>query len=484
MNRFAALALTLLAPTLATTSVASAEVEVSGIAGLHVFSETNGLGVPDEDDANSLKNSALFGFRIGAYFGHLGVEAEAGVIPTEPRKLVFDVYSLAYRGNVVYQFRDELASNKVIPFALAGAGQIRVIDTANEQEIMKEAILALHAGGGVKYRAQNDWGVRLDVRGLFVPASTGSNTFDAEVLLSIYKEFGRKKGAEAPKAPPPKTDDDPDKDGILGALDRCANEPEDKDAFQDDDGCPDADNDADGLADAADKCPIEPEDKDSFMDDDGCPDPDNDGDGVLDAADKCNGDPETRNGFQDDDGCPDEVPEQIKKFTGVIQGIQFKVNSADLVPGSTKVLDKAVAVLAEFKDVKLEIQGHTDDQPLKNTKTFADNTALSQARAETVKAYFVSKGIEEPRVIAKGYGDTAPVASPEGLKGGKLNAARAKNRRVEFKLVTEEPATAPTPPTPPTSETPPSSDTPPPAPTPSTPEAAPATPAPAPAPKQ
>ena len=92
-------------------------------------------------------------------------------------------------------------------------------------------------------------------------------------------------------------------------------------------------------------------------------------------------------------------------------------------------------MLKEFPDLKLEIQGHTDDQPLKKGGKFADNQALSQARAETVKAYFVKKGIDEAASTAKGYGDTVPVEAPNGLKGGKLNAARAKNRRVEFKLI-------------------------------------------------
>jgi len=92
-------------------------------------------------------------------------------------------------------------------------------------------------------------------------------------------------------------------------------------------------------------------------------------------------------------------------------------------------------VLKEFGDLKLEIQGHTDDQPLKTKTKYADNQALSQARAESVKAYFVAKGINESRLIAKGYGDTVPVENPKDLKGGKLDAARAKNRRVEFKLV-------------------------------------------------
>jgi OOP family OmpA-OmpF porin len=282
-----------------------------------------------------------------------------------------------------------------------------------------------------------------------VPSNDGGQTFDAEALLSIYKEFGRAKTATKPE--PPKGDNDPDKDGVLGAADNCPTEPEDKDSFEDENGCPDADNDADGIPDATDKCPIEAEDKDGFEDDNGCPDLDNDADGVPDTSDKCPADPETKNGFEDEDGCPDEVPEKLKKFTGVIQGITFKVSSADLQPASNKLLDKAVAVLTEFKDIKLEIQGHTDDQPLKANKKFADNKALSQARAESVKAYFVSKGIEESRLTATGFGDEQPVEAPAGLKGGKLNAARAKNRRVEFKLISSLDSSggaAPTEPTP------------------------------------
>ncbi|HEX2686885.1 MAG TPA: choice-of-anchor D domain-containing protein, partial [Kofleriaceae bacterium] len=106
---------------------------------------------------------------------------------------------------------------------------------------------------------------------------------------------------------PPAPDLDSDGDGIVDKLDRCPHEPEDKDGFQDDDGCPDLDNDGDGIADANDKCPNEPEDKDGFQDEDGCPDPDNDGDGIADAKDKCPDEPETFNGKDDDDGCPDTV---------------------------------------------------------------------------------------------------------------------------------------------------------------------------------
>jgi hypothetical protein len=68
-----------------------------------------------------------------------------------------------------------------------------------------------------------------------------------------------------------------------------------------------ADHDGDGVADERDRCPTEAEDKDGFQDDDGCIDPDNDGDGIADAQDRCPTQAEDKDGFQDDDGCRDDV---------------------------------------------------------------------------------------------------------------------------------------------------------------------------------
>jgi OOP family OmpA-OmpF porin len=468
MNRLLRPALIAALGTAASGSVAHANVEIGGTAGLHVFSDTNELGVPDVNNAPSERNSALFGLRIGVSITDMfGVEGEFGVIPSEARMGVFDVWNLAYRAHLIVQFGASDPAKKLIPFVLGGGGAMTIIDSKMKDVIDKDTDAELYVGIGAKYRVDNGWGLRADGRILFPPSSSGNGpTTDFEVLLSIYKEFGRKtveKAVEQPTGPK-----DSDGDGIADDTDKCPNEPEDKDSFQDDDGCPDPDNDADGVPDASDKCPTEPEDKDGFQDDDGCaetdndadgipdaadkcpneaedkdgfqdddgcPDPDNDADGVLDASDKCPDQPETKNGYQDDDGCADEVPAKVKQFTGVIQGITFKTNSADLLPGSHKTLDKAVAVLKEFPDLKLEIQGHTDDQKLKKGGKFADNQALSQARAETVMNYFIKAGIDQSRLTAKGYGDTQPVQDPQGLKGSRLNAARAKNRRVEFKLV-------------------------------------------------
>ncbi len=474
MTRFAAAVLGTL---VLGTTAAHAGVEIGGLAGLHVFSTTNGLGVPDASvnpmrAEVSQKSSAIFGVRLGVFFNaHLGVEVEGGIIPTEPSSTVFDVFDIVGRAQLVYRFAP--AEKALVPFADVGGGFMHVAYTVNSDIIRKETTWMPHVGVGVQYKTGGGWGVRADARLILPPSSQGGVTQDYEVLLSLSREFGGKKVVVAPPIEQPKAAVDTDGDGIPDSKDKCPKEAEDKDGFQDEDGCPDPDNDGDGIADAQDKCPNEAEDKDNFQDDDGCPDPDNDGDGIPDAADKCPDQPETKNGFEDEDGCPDEIPEKLKQFTGAIQGINFKTGAADLAASSSATLDKAVAVLTEFKDIKLEIQGHTDDVPLKSKK-FADNMALSQARADSVKAYFVKKGIDESRLTAKGYGDTVPVEDPKDLKGAKLNAARAKNRRVEFKLI---PAGAPAEATPPA--TAPPATTPPATTPPATAPVAPATPAPA-----
>ena len=158
---------------------------------------------------------------------------------------------------------------------------------------------------------------------------------------------------------------------------------------------------------------------------------------MPDAHDKCPDQPETKNGYQDDDGCPDEIPAKVKKFTGVIQGINFKVSSADLLASSNATLDKAVAVLKEFPDLKLEIQGHTDDQKFikgTNGKFDEQHGALAGARRDR-EGLLREEGHRREPAHREGLRRHDAVENPEGLKGAKLNAARAKNRRVEFKLV-------------------------------------------------
>lgn len=123
---------------------------------------------------------------------------------------------------------------------------------------------------------------------------------------------------------------DPDGDGVAGAKDHCPSLTEDKDGFQDDDGCPDFDNDNDGIYDSQDPCPNQSEDVDGYMDD-GCPDPDNDKDGIPDQKDVCPINPEVYNGYKDDDGCPDEVPTNMNKPSKIETG-----NQSQVIPDTSK----------------------------------------------------------------------------------------------------------------------------------------------------
>ena len=218
----------------------------------------------------------------------------------------------------------------------------------------------------------------------------------------------------APTAP-----GDRDHDGILDNVDKCPDQPEDKDGFEDADGCPDPDNDKDGILDAVDKCPNDPEDKDGFEDADGCPDPDNDKDGVLDAADKCPNDP----GPPDNDGCP-------KKFEHIVvtqekielkQKIFFDTNKTTIQPRSFSLLDEIASVLKSRPTMTIRIEGHTDVRG-----THAHNMQLSAGRAESVRQHLVGMGIDPSRMDSKGFGPDQPIET------NKTAAGREKNRRVEF----------------------------------------------------
>jgi outer membrane protein OmpA-like peptidoglycan-associated protein len=247
-----------------------------------------------------------------------------------------------------------------------------------------------------------------------------------------------------PKPPRPL---DTDGDGIPDKIDHCPSEPEDKDGFQDQDGCPDPDNDQDGILDSADKCPNEPEDKDGFQDEDGCPDPDNDQDGILDADDKCpneagpkenggcpdkdrDGDgvvdrldkcPDTP-GPADNDGCPKQKYIVVtKEKIELKQKVHFATDKSKIMPDSFAMLNEIAGVLKDRSEVRVRIEGHTDSRG-----SMTHNMTLSRARAESVRTYLVGQGVDATHMDAQGFGPTQPIAENRTATG------REQNRRVEF----------------------------------------------------
>lgn len=114
--------------------------------------------------------------------------------------------------------------------------------------------------------------------------------------------------------------------------------------------------------------------------------------------------------------------EPAKSFT--LDDVHFDVNKASLRSESFVTLDNVVQFLKIKSDARIEVAGHTD-----NVGEDEANMKLSQARAESVVKYLVSKGISANRLVAKGYGETEPVADNETPEG------RQKNRRTEARFL-------------------------------------------------
>jgi outer membrane protein OmpA-like peptidoglycan-associated protein len=317
---------------------------------------------------------------------------------------------------------------------------------------------AFHFGGGVKLAANDDLSFRVDVRDTLTnQRAVGDMPNSLEVSAGASLQLGRTKRGPA----------DTDGDGFVDSQDACPSEPgvlpdgcpvRDRDGDQvvdSKDQCPDqpgvfptgcapVDLDGDGVLDTADQCLSEPgvapsgcpdRDGDGVLDRDdqcpavpgvaplGCPG-DSDQDGIADPDDKCPSEPETKNGFEDTDGCPDELPEAVKKFTGVIAGIEFDLSKSSIRASSTSVLEQAAKLLQEYPTLRVEIAGHTDD-----TGSREHNLSLSLERANAVKSFLVSQGVSAERITTRGAGPDEPLAQE------KTRTARQKNRRIEFHVV-------------------------------------------------
>ncbi len=253
---------------------------------------------------------------------------------------------------------------------------------------------------------------------------------------------------------------DTDGDGLLDPDDQCPAEPEDRDGFEDDNGCPDPDNDQDGVLDVNDGAPMDPEDRDAFEDSDGVPDPDNDHDGISDASDRCPLEAEDRDGFEDEDGCPDTdndrdtvidpsdqcplapgrpedngCPRTIRldAETGtitILQLVEFATNRDVILDRSFPILEEVRAVLAANPQLqRIRVEGHTDDRGRDTA-----NLELSRRRAASVMRWLTEHGIEGARVEAWGCGEVHPVETNTTVEG------RQRNRRVEFHIVVPAPS--------------------------------------------
>jgi outer membrane protein OmpA-like peptidoglycan-associated protein len=215
------------------------------------------------------------------------------------------------------------------------------------------------------------------------------------------------------------------------------------------------DADGDGIPDAWDQCPQEAEDRDGFEDSDGCPDPDNDGDGLCDPwvvkqglqarhAKVCKGEDlcPLVPGKPEHGGCPpppedeseaervriEEEQQDVEVLDGAIKTLKkiyFEYNSEQIKEESFPILDQVAAVILENPQIDLiEVQGHADERGPERY-----NLDLTTKRAASVKRYLADKGIDKKRLRSMGYGEYCPV------KLGSAEEDWEENRRVEFKVL-------------------------------------------------
>ena len=213
---------------------------------------------------------------------------------------------------------------------------------------------------------------------------------------------------------------DNDGDGIADTDDQCPDEPEDKDGFKDADGCREDDNDNDAIPDAADKCPDQGEDRDGFEDEDGCPDQDNDGDGFADAGDRCPNDAETVNGIDDDDGCPDvrgtTGPEERADRIDLKGGQVAFTRTTAALTAPTKQLLAQIASIIKNRKLSIRIEVHVPlGTKAKGAAAIAaqkkKDKTLAQSRGRAVIDYLVAQGVPAQQLQAVGLGSDRPLGS-------------------------------------------------------------------------
>ncbi|WP_445403977.1 OmpA family protein [Acinetobacter vivianii] len=117
----------------------------------------------------------------------------------------------------------------------------------------------------------------------------------------------------------------------------------------------------------------------------------------------------------------EEIQQQLEDTGKAILYINFDSNKATLKPEGMVSIQEIKEVLDKDPQLKLEIQGYTDD-----IGSAEHNQRLSQARAEAVKNELVRANISSDRLQATGFGQTKPIADNQTEQG------KAKNRRVEL----------------------------------------------------
>ena len=187
---------------------------------------------------------------------------------------------------------------------------------------------------------------------------------------------------------------DRDKDGIDDDVDKCPDQAEDTDGFEDADGCPDPDNDADGIPDKVDACPNTKGEPSSDPKKNGCPNPDRDGDTFLNDADKCPDEAEVFNGVKDDDGCPDEGAKLLVSVDASTAKPTLKTLRPIKLAGTVDAPEVDKESVDTLRAIVLELHRHRDWTLFIGVRPGAGKADAAQ-RAAIDRAAAISKVFDE-----------------------------------------------------------------------------------------
>jgi len=200
---------------------------------------------------------------------------------------------------------------------------------------------------------------------------------------------------------------DSDGDGVIDKIDECPNNA----GKMEDKGCPDTDGD--GVHDDLDLCPLEP----GFTRYRGCPD--TDGDRIIDLEDDC----PTISGSIENNGCPPVSNKAKYLLKSATSAIVFEEGEFDLNERAKTSLNRIANELINNEIYNLRISVYSD-----NSGDAISKYKLTQRRADEIKKYLISRGVDAARLDAKGFGGANPVSENFTSEG------RAKNNRVEFDI--------------------------------------------------
>ena len=410
--------------------------ELGGWVGPRIINDNALLGYIGDAPAHpQLGNLIVLGLRVGVALGsHLMPEIELPISFGSTTTFPTSVFWFAPRAQLRFEI---LPGARFRPFVLAGAG-VTMAFSSNSKVFANDQLGDGYLGAGFEFAIRRGLNLRFDARLSFDPGENPQIVTEYEFGFGLSFAFG---GARP--------------------VSHIALSPT-------------ADTDGDGIPDSLDQCPDRAEDKDGFEDADGCPDIDNDGDGVLDIDDKCPLTKETYNGFEDEDGCPDTVPADVTAIRGTIPGLLYATGETEVRDSALPAVAKIAEILKKYPSVKIVLDGFTDDReaipeadaaadakPAKPASAAdeaapsLDGTApeaaassgpaapsaddldamskeLGRTRANEVRNALIADGVTPGRITVRGRGAEEPVSENDTPRG------RLANRRVALQLLVPE----------------------------------------------